>query len=51
MEFNLSSHRKKIIISLLLESSPKISDYIFEPNTDFSLRDFPEEILKSTWVT
>ena len=49
MEFNLSLHRKKIVISLLLESSPKLSDYIFEPNTDFSLRDFPEDILKSTW--
>lgn len=49
MEFNLSPHRKKIVISLLLESSPKLSDYIFEPNTDFSLRDFPEDILSQCW--
>lgn len=49
MHFNLSLHRKKIIISLLLESSPKISDYIFEPNTDFSLRNFPEDIISNCW--
>lgn len=49
MDFNLSLHRKKIIISLLLESSPKLSDYIFEPKTDFSLRDFPEDIMSQCW--
>lgn len=49
MDFNLSLHKKKIVISLLLESSPLLSSYIFEPSTDFSLRDFPEDILKSAW--
>lgn len=42
-------YQKKIIISLLLDSCPKITNYIYEPNTDFSLRDFPEDILRSCW--
>ena len=49
MDFQISLYQKKIIISLLLDSCPKITNYIYEPNTNFSLRYFPEDILRSCW--